>query len=93
MSIQAGTTTVATAGTAIQITAQGWNIQAVTFKAKESNAGSVYIGGPGVSSTNGFELTPGGHHEFVFPTQGKLSWFYVDADNNNDKADWFLMSV
>ena len=93
MSTQAGTTTVTAAGTAVQVTGQGWNIKAVTFKAKESNVGSVHIGGSDVSSTNGFELPPGSHHEFVFPKQGKLSWFYVDADNNNDKVDWFLMSV
>ena len=93
MSIQAGTTTVATAGTSVQVTAQGWNIKAVTFKAKESNTGSVFIGGSDVSSSNGFELTPGSHHEFVFPSQGKLSWFHADADNNSDKVDWFVMSV
>ena len=93
MSIQAGTTTVAAAGTAVQVTAQGWNIKAVTFKAKETNAGSAYIGSSDVSSSNGFELTPGSHHEFVFKNQGKLSWFYVDADNNSDKVDWLLMSV
>ena len=93
MSIGAGTTTVATAGTAVQVTGQGWNIKAVTFKAKDSNAGSAYIGGPDVSAANGFELTPGSHHEFVFPAQGKLSWFYADADNAGDRIDWFLMSV
>ena len=93
MSIQAGTTTAATAGTAVQVTAQGWNIRAVTFKARESNTGNTYIGGTDVSSTAGFELTPGSHHEFVFPAQGKLSWFYADAATNNDKVDWFVMSV
>ena len=93
MSIRAGTTTVTTAGTAVRVTAQGWNIKAVTFKAKESNVGSAYIGGSDVSSANGFELSPASHHEFVFPAQGKLSWFYVDAANSNDKVDWLLMSV
>jgi hypothetical protein len=93
MSIRAGTTTVTAAGTAVQVTAQGWNIKAVTFKTKQSNAGSAYIGDSNVSSSAGFELTPGSAHEFVFPTQGKLSWFYVDADNNNDKVDWFVMSI
>lgn len=93
MSISAGTTNVASAGTAVQATAKGWNIKAVTFKAKESNTGSTYVGGSDVAAANGFELTPGSYHEFVLPIQGKLSWFYVDADNNGDKVDWFLMSV
>ena len=91
--IIAGTVTVTSAGTPVQVTRSGWNIKAVTFKAKEGNAGSVYIGGGDVSSSNGFELSPGSYHEFVFPTQGKLSWYHVDASNDNDELDYMVMSV
>ena len=81
------TITVTSAGTAVQSPKSG-TVTAVLFKARSSNAGSVYLGGSTVSSSSGMELEPGGAVEIGFEGYGRLEDWYADADNNNDKVDF-----
>ena len=83
-----GTVTVATAGTRVLVVASGNAVSAVSFKARASNAGPVYIGDNTVSSSNGYRLEPGDEITLTFRQVIDLRRFYVDAANNNDKVDY-----
>ena len=88
MSLPMGTVTVATAGTRVLVVASGNAVSAVSFKARASNAGPVYIGDNTVSSSNGYRLEPGDEITLTFRQVIDLRRFYVDAANNNDKVDY-----
>lgn len=88
MAIVSGTITVSSAGTAVQASAKGV-VNRMLFKARSGNAGSVYIGGSDVSSTDGLELDPG---ESLVLEVGddavSTSQFWADAAVNSDKVDF-----
>ncbi len=88
MTLPVGTVTVAEAGTRVQVVASGNAVSAVSFKARMSNAGPVYVGDETVSSTNGYRLEPGEEVTITFSEVIDLRRFYVDAAVNGDRADY-----
>lgn len=88
---RSGQTTVATAGTAVQLSSTNVpDMSGVYIKALSTNTGSVYIGNDGaddVTSSNGYELEAG---ESIFINESLLSKIYVDAANNGDKVAYLI---
>ena len=93
MSLPMGTVTVTSAGTAVQVVSSGNALAAVTFRARSGNAGAVYVGDSGVSSSAGCELNPGDQVTLRFRETIDLRRFYIDADNNNDRVDYAGVSA
>ncbi len=88
MTLPIGTRAVAAAGTRVQVVAAAAAVSAVTFRARASNAGPVYVGDETVSSANGYRLEPGNEVAFSFRGVVDLRRFYVDAATNSDKVDY-----
>lgn len=87
---KSGLITVTTAGTAVQGPATT-GAAAVAVKAHPSNTDTVWVGNNGsadVDSSNGFPLDPG--EGVVLP--GDLETYYFDADVNNEKICWLVVS-
>lgn len=83
---------VASAGTRVQFDTAKHVLRSISIKALKGNMGDVYIGGSAVSSTRGLPMLPGELREFTFgTTEVKLSEFWVDADNNDDKIAWLAV--
>lgn len=85
------TTDVPTAGTRVQISNTARRVLSITFKARNANTGSIYVGISTVSSTNGFELRKNESVTYNFQsflTSAPISDFYVDASVNGDDVDW-----
>lgn len=59
----------------------------LAIRADSGNAGSIYVGDSGVSSSNGFVLDPG---ESVSISVADVSTIYIDADNNGDGVSWLV---
>ena len=85
--------TVTAAGTAQPLAATRTPASWVLIQAAKGNAGSVYIGGQGITNgtttTNGIELAKG--DTISFPAMGvtepyELSTVFVNADTNSDKV-------
>jgi hypothetical protein len=93
MTLPVGTVMVASAGTRVQVAGSGNAISAVSFKARLSNTGPVYIGDETVSGTNGYRLEPGEEITFVFREVIDLRRFYVDAAVSNDRVDFAGISA
>lgn len=51
-----GSKTVTTAGTRVQLSATSVAVESVTIQPKAANTGTIYVGGPSVSSSNGTRL-------------------------------------
>jgi hypothetical protein len=85
--------TVATAGTEQQVVTSTRMVRKVTFRARASNAGKMYVGDSGVTSGNGYELNAGETKDVELPNDEPfdLSKFWVDAGTNGDKIDAFFM--
>jgi len=60
---------------------------AVVIKAMNSNSGKVYIGGSGVSTSNGYELGAG---EAVGLKVSNLNYVYAIADTADQKVCWIV---
>ena len=92
MAALSGQTTVATAGTAVQLSSTELRANGpVIVKALSGNTGLVYVGNDGagdVTSSNGFELDGG--ESVVFDYVGDLRSIYVDAATNGDKVCWII---
>lgn len=84
-SIYSGQETVDSAGTAQAIGSSQAILSGVTVKALSGNTGVVYVGGSGVDSTNGFELSSG---QQVFVEVDNVATVYVDAATNDDGVSW-----
>jgi len=94
MILDAGTTTVTTAGTEVQISNTTNRVRWIKAKALAANSGIVYIGGSDVSATNGYELSAGNTIEINFADSGgtiEFSTIYVDAATNGDKVSWAVI--
>ena len=83
----ARTTTVTTAGTAVQLfdTANSY-ADSIRIKALSTNTGLVYIGMSDVDSTKGFALVKG--EEITLTEDKNITLYYVDSDENGDKITW-----
>lgn len=84
--------TVASAGTAVPLSATSLLVYAVSVQSLRTNTGYQYIGDSSVDSTNGFEFKPSGLAEIEpppgssggrEPSQIDLADIYVDSTTNN----------
>ena len=94
MKFDAGTTTVTTAGTEVQISNTTNRVRKIQAKALAANSGITYLGVSDVSATNGYELSAGNTITLDFADAGgtvPFSTFYVDAATNGDKVCWAVM--
>ena len=94
MILDAGTTTVTTGGTEVQISNTTNRVRWIKAKALAANSGIAYLGVSDVSATNGYELSAGNTIEINFGEQGgtaEFSTIYVDAATNGDKVCWTVI--
>ena len=94
MKLDAGTTTVTTAGTEVQISNTTNRVRKIQAKALAANSGITYLGVSDVSATNGYELSAGNTIEINFADVGgtiAFSSIYVDAATNGDKVSWAVI--
>ena len=94
MIFDAGTTTVATAGTEVQISNVTNKVRWIQVKALAANSGISYFGVSDISATNGYELSAGNILELNFGDQGgtvPFSTFYVDVASSGDKVSWAVI--
>ena len=94
MILDAGTTTVTTAGTEVQISNTTNRVRWIKAKALAANSGITYFGVSDVSATNGYELSAGNTIEINFSEIGgtvAFSSIYVDAATNGDKVSWAVV--
>lgn len=92
--IVSGQATVTTAGTEVPLSATVVANCPVMIRALAANVGKVYVGNDGagaVSSSTGFELSPGDH--IVLAYVGGLNTIMVDAATNGDKVCYILMGA
>ncbi len=93
MRFETGQTTVGTAGTAVQLNASASTmVKELQVKALAGNSGVVYVGGPTVSASTGWELSAG--QTFTLTYQGETinaNTFWVDAASSNDKVSWSML--
>tara|TARA_B100000700_G_C15030830_1_gene850444 strand:- start:1873 stop:2181 length:309 start_codon:yes stop_codon:yes gene_type:complete len=96
-SFTAGTKTVSSAGTRVQVTTVPTPVRRVRFQAPPGNSGITYVGGSDVSSSvAAIEFTAAGGNETVDFTEGRpgdLSEFYCDAATNGDKIHYMAVLV
>lgn len=84
-----GVVTVASAGTAVALSATSQALQAgVQVRAHIGNTGLIYVGGDTVAAANGYRLAQG---ESVFLSIADLADVYVDAAEDGDAVS-FLAS-
>ena len=94
MILDAGTTTVTTAGTEVQISNTTNRVRWIKAKALAANSGITYFGVSAVTATNGYELSAGNTIEINFADVGgtiAFSTIYVDAATNGDKVCWTVI--
>ena len=94
MILDAGTTTVSTAGSEQQLANVPNRVLWLKAKALAANSGIVYLGVSDVSTTNGYELSAGNEIEISFADTGgtiAFSTVYVDAASNGDKLCWTVI--
>ena len=94
MRVDAGVTTVSTAGTAVQVLNATNRVKYLKFKALAGNSGLAYVGISDVSASIGYELSAGNEIELNFGEFGgsvPANVFYADAATNGDKVCWMLI--
>ena len=94
MIFDAGTTTVATSGTEVQISNTTNKVRWIQVKALAANSGISYLGVSDVTTTNGYELSAGNTLELMFGEQGgtvAFSTFYLDVASSGDKVSWVVI--
>jgi len=94
MILDAGTTTVATAGSEQQISNTTNRVLWIKAKALAANSGIAYIGVSDITATNGYELSAGNEVEINFRELGgsvAFSTIYVDTASNGDKVCWLVI--
>ena len=94
MILDAGTTTVSTAGTEQQISNTTNRVLWIKAKALAANSGIAYLGVSDITATNGYELSAGKEVEINFRELGgsvAFSTIYVDTASNGDKVCWLVI--
>ena len=94
MRVDAGVTTVSTAGTAVQVLNATNRVKYLKFKALAGNSGLAYVGISDVSASIGYELSAGNEIELNFGEFGgsvPANVFYADAATNGDKVCWMVI--
>ena len=94
MILDAGTTTVSTAGSEQQLSNTANRVLWIKAKALAANSGIAYLGVSDVSATNGYELSAGNEIEISFRELGgavAFSSIYVDTASSGDKVCWVVV--
>jgi predicted amino acid racemase len=94
MILDAGTTTVSTAGTEQRIHNTNSRVLWLKAKALAANSGIAYLGVSDITATNGYELSAGNEIEINFREVGGsvlASTIYVDVATNGDKVCWAVI--
>jgi hypothetical protein len=94
MRVDAGVTTVSSAGTAVQVLNATNRVKYLKFKALAGNSGLAYVGVSDVSASIGYELSAGNEIELNFGEFGgsvPANVFYADAATNSDKVCWVMI--
>ena len=94
MRVDAGVTTVTSAGTAVQVLNATNRIKYLKFKALAGNSGLAYVGLSDVSASIGYELSAGNESDLNFGEFGgsvPANVFYADAATNSDKVCWMMI--
>ena len=94
MRMDAGVTTVSSAGTRVQMNNVTNRVKYAKVKALGGNSGLAYVGVSDVASTVGYELSAGNEVELNFGEFGgsvPANIFYADAATNNDKICWLMI--
>ena len=94
MILDAGTTTVSTAGTEQQLSNTANRVLWLKAKALAANSGITYLGVSDVTATNGYELSAGNTLTRNFGDFGgsvPANIFYVDSASSNDKVAWSMI--
>ena len=94
MRVDAGVTTVSSAGTAVQVLNATNRVKYLQFKALAGNSGLAYVGISDVSASVGYELSAGNEIELNFGEFGgsvPANVFYADAATNGDKVCWMVI--
>ena len=94
MILDAGTTTVSTAGSEQQLSNTANRVLWIKAKALAANSGIAYLGVSDVSATNGYELSAGNEIEISFRELGgsvAFSSIYVDTASSGDKGCWVVV--
>ena len=94
MILDAGTTTVSTAGSEQQLSNTANRVLWIKAKALAANSGIAYLGVSDVSATNGYELSAGNEIESSFRELGgsvAFSSIYVDTASSGDKVCWVVV--
>ena len=96
-SFTAGTKTVSSAGTRVQVTTTPTPVRRVRFQAQPGNSGITYVGVSDVaSSVAGIEFSAAGGSETVDFTEGRpgdLAEFYCDSASDGDKIHYMAVLV
>ena len=96
-SFTAGTKTVSSAGTRVQVTTIPTPVRRIRFQAPPGNSGITYVGGSDVaSSVAGIEFSAAGGSETVDFTEGRpgdLAEFYCDSASDGDKIHYMAVLV
>ena len=94
MILDAGTTTVSTAGSEQQLSNTANRVLWIKAKALAANSGIAYLGVSDVSATNGYELSAGNEIEISFRELGgsvAFSSIFVDTASSGDKVCWVVV--
>ena len=83
--VYSGQKNVTTAGTRVALASTQTLVSGVTIKAKIGNTGSIYVGGSGVTSSNGYILAAG---DTVFVEVSDLATVYFDSQNNGEGVSY-----
>lgn len=84
-----GTTTVTTAGTAVQLTSTATACKSVVITAKGANTGNIFVGGTTVDSTRGKQLVPLQDIELNIDDLSKV---YIDSSVNGEGVIYVYVS-
>ena len=92
MQFDAGSKNLATAGTAIQFKAVVRKVKAITFHARSTNTGQVFVGGSDVTATNGYELSAFQAVSLTFNEgSDSLTDFYMNASSTTQTCDFLAV--
>lgn len=88
MRFHVDTKNLATAATAIQLAALNLRVKAITFHARSTNAGFVYLGGATVTAASGYELTANQSYSLTLGGgSDMLSDFFMNASSTEQSCD------
>lgn len=81
-----GITSVTTAATRVNLPNNA--IASITIKALPTNAGIIYVGGAGVTSSNGYQLQPGDAVSFDMSNSNAI---WIDSSVSGEGVTWLAV--